>query len=162
MAKEISAPNKVTDDTINIFLSGSIENGKAEPWQEKFINKFKDFDEITFLNPRRQDWDDSWGPGDPRLIEQINWELEGICHYSDCVVFFFDPKTKSPITLLELGMVLNRFKENKPLVCCPDGYWRKDNVVETCKFFGVNVVNSFDDLVYALFEEMETWKSEDD
>jgi hypothetical protein len=39
------------------------------------------------------------------------------------IIMYFDPNTKSPISLLELGL---NAREQKLVVLCPEGYWKKD------------------------------------
>jgi hypothetical protein len=53
---------------------------------------------------------------------------------SDIIVMYFDPNTKSPISLLELGLHAN---EQKLIVCCPDGYWRQGNVRVVCERYNI-------------------------
>lgn len=134
------------DETISIFLAGSIEMGKAEPWQERLAKELEEYDCVLF-NPRRTDWDSSWvqdpTPG-TKFHEQVTWELDHI-NESDLVIFYFDPNTQSPITLLELGYALGA--DIPVLVCCPDGYFRKGNVVITCDMIGEKVLGSFEELV---------------
>jgi hypothetical protein len=158
MAYEIKAPAAVPssiskmDGITKVFTAGSIEMGKAEPWQDKLVKKYENNDSVLFLNPRRSDWDDSWiqdpTPG-TQFHTQVSWELDHI-GISDIVVFYFDPKTQSPITLLELGLALGT--GDNVIVCCPDGYFRKGNVVITCATYGVSVLNTFDELT----EELDT------
>lgn len=136
-----------------IFQAGSIEMGKAEQWQERMANEFKDND-VTFLNPRRDDWDSSWvqSINDPQFNTQVNWELTGL-ELCDIVVFYFDPETKSPITLMELGYLAGMHYENSNMsviVCCPDGFWRKGNVEIMCDRHNIKLVNTFDELVQVL------------
>lgn len=57
---------------------------------------------------------------------------------------YFDPKTKSPITLLELGLFA---RSQKLIVYCPTGYWRKGNVDVVCERYNVHQVVTFSDLV---------------
>lgn len=132
-----------------IFFAGSIEMGKAEPWQDKLANELTDSSVVVF-NPRRADWDSSWKqdptPG-TKFHEQVTWELKHIDE-ADIVVFYFDPATQSPITLMELGLSLVSKKDI--LVCCPDGYFRKGNVVITAKRHGKEVINTLDELVKQL------------
>jgi Nucleoside 2-deoxyribosyltransferase like len=112
------------------------------------VNEFKDSD-LNFLNPRRDDWDSSWEQkaSNPQFSKQVNWELDAL-EYSDIIVFYFDPKTQSPITLMELGLFASYNLGCKPMVvCCPDGFWRKGNVEIVCSRFGINVLNTFDELV---------------
>jgi len=152
---EIKAPERPSENTqqgVKIFLAGSIEMGKAEKWQEALVKRFSDAD-IAFFNPRRTDWDSSWKqdptPG-TKFHEQVTWELDRI-EDADVVVFYFDPKTQSPITLMELGYVLGNGYQNL-VVCCPDGYFRKGNVVITCAREGIGVLNSFEELIDAIKE----------
>jgi len=155
--KHIKSPNRYDNDNIfigDVFLAGSIEMGTAEPWQERLVNEFKDTD-IRFLNPRRDDWDSSWvqEASNPQFAQQVNWELDAL-DYSDLIVFNFDPDTKSPITIMELGLYAN---SGKVIVCCPDGFWRKGNVEIVCQRHNVTLVNSFDELVNAVKKETKFW-----
>lgn len=155
--KHIKSPELYYNENGNIgdvFLGGSIEMGLAEPWQERLVELFKDSD-IRFLNPRRDDWDSSWvqEASDPQFAQQVNWELDAL-DYSDLIVFYFDPNTKSPITLMELGLYA---ASGKVIVCCPDGFWRKGNVEIVCQRNKVTLVNSFDELVEAVKKETKFW-----
>jgi hypothetical protein len=152
--KHIKSPERYYNDSIfiSVFLGGSIEMGLAEPWQDRLVNEFKDAD-IRFLNPRRDDWDSSWvqEASNPQFAQQVNWELDAL-DYSDLIVFYFDPDTKSPITLMELGLYA---ASGKVIVCCPDGFWRKGNVEIVCQRYGIKMVNNFDELVIEVKEFAE-------
>jgi hypothetical protein len=154
--KHVKSPERYYNDSIfiNVFLGGSIEMGLAEPWQERLVELFKDAD-IRFLNPRRDDWDSSWvqEASNPEFSQQVNWELDAL-EYSDLIVFYFDPNTKSPITLMELGLYA---ASGKVIVCCPDGFWRKANVEIVCQRHNVTLVNNFDELVNAVKKETKFW-----
>jgi hypothetical protein len=148
--KHIKSPERYYNDSIfiSVFLGGSIEMGLADPWQDRLVNEFKDAD-IRFLNPRRDDWDSSWvqEASNPQFSQQVNWELDAL-DYSDLIVFYFDPDTKSPITLMELGLYAASGKVI--IVCCPDEFWRKGNVEIVCQRYGIKMVNNFDELVIEL------------
>lgn len=156
--KEIQSPNNFTEEHLigDIFLGGSIEMGIAENWQEKLINEFRDTD-LRFLNPRRDDWDSSWKQeiSNPQFNEQVNWELDAL-EFVDLIVFYFDPNTKSPITLMELGLFA---KSGKVIVCCPDGFWRKGNVEIVCTKYGIIFVNEFNDLVKEIKKVTKFWNT---
>jgi hypothetical protein len=145
-AIEVQAPNEVVLDTeyVNVFLAGSIEMGVAEHWQKRVIDALSD-KPIRFLNPRRDDWDSSWTQDihNDQFVEQVVWELTSL-EQSDFVIMYFDPKTKSPISLLELGL---HAKEQKLIVLCPEGFWRKGNVDVVCEYYGINQVDTFDELI---------------
>lgn len=142
----IKAPNEF-DEFSNtlIFLAGSIEMGTAINWQDELVNHFQ-YSDVTFLNPRRDDWDSRWTQSidNEQFQEQVLWELSGI-ENSDLVVFVFDPSTKSPITMLELGLVAGMGKQ--AIVYCPDPFWRKGNVDIVSSVYDLNVVDSLEDLV---------------
>lgn len=128
----------------SIFLADSIEMGAAELWQDKVCESLKGENLIVY-NPRRDNWDSSLvqSKDNKQFKEQVDWELDRI-NASDIVFFYFDPNTKSPITLLELGYVLGRQK-SEIVVTCPDGFWRKGNVEVLCDRYGIKVCNSLEE-----------------
>lgn len=146
---EIKPPTSFKENRkFKVFLAGSIEMGMAENWQEKVVNELKEYD-IVFLNPRRDDWDSKLvqSINEPKFKEQVTWEIDGI-EESNIVIFYFQPHTKSPITLMELGLVANDFKH--VIVCCPDGFWRKGNVEVVCERYGIKLFETIDELIYEL------------
>jgi len=113
-----------------VFLAGSIEMGKAEHWQERFLSHFTEED-ILFLNPRRDDWKPlpNRSAEDPDFRAQVEWEQKGLAR-ADIIALYFDPETESPISLLELGEYA---KSGKITVCCPPGFWKKGNIDLLCQ-----------------------------
>lgn len=146
--KTIQPPNAFDIEGVSVFLAGSIEMGAAEEWQTKVINRLADL-QGTILNPRRDDWDSTWAQeaSNPKFRQQVCWELDGI-EFADIVVFYFDPNTKSPITLLELG--LQSCSAKSIIVCCPPGYWRKGNVDIVCERYAFTQVSSLEELTEEL------------
>jgi hypothetical protein len=114
----------------SVFLGGSIEMGKAEDWQTR-LTKDLENQNLLILNPRRDDWDSSWEQkiSNPQFYAQVNWELSAL-ENANVIAFYFDPNTKSPITLMELGLWV---QSGKCVVCCPEGFWRKGNVDILCQ-----------------------------
>ena len=149
--KEIKAPDSLEgiDLTKTIFLAGSIAMGKAINWQEQVVEALKDTNYII-LNPRRDNWDSSWEQDitNPLFREQVEWELDAHSK-ANVVGMNFDPDTKCPITLLELGI----FK-TKPglIVCCPEGFWRKGNVDIVCSKYKIKQVSDLEELIKVLLE----------
>lgn len=150
--KIITAPEPLAIDTPAIFLAGSIEQGIAEKWQTKIINATKKLD-ITLLNPRRKNWDASWKESieNPLFTEQVNWELDAL-EQADWIVCYFDATTKSPITLLELGLFAT---SKKMIVCCPEGYWKKGNVDIVCKRNQIPQVDNLEELINWFYQKFE-------
>ena len=139
----IRAPQKfVLDDTPSVFLAGSIEMGAAENWQARAERELRDF---IVLNPRRDDWDSSWVQSidNTQFREQVEWELYAM-DVADLILMHFEPSTKSPVTLLELGL---HAQFGKLIVHCPEGFWRKGNVDIVCKRFNIAQAQTLDQLL---------------
>ena len=159
MAKLIKPPTDVS--TINgivgsVFLAGSIEMGKAIDWQQKVWEGVKDIPALGVLNPRRDDWDNSWKQekSDKHFYGQVTWELEGLENV-DMVVYYFDPKTTSPVTMLELGLLSNKLTNFTPktVVCCPEGFYRKGNIDIVCERYRHKMVDTLEDLIQEITKE---------
>ena len=121
-----------------LFLGGSISEGKSRNWQSELSKELLTAfgDDVVILNPRRSDWDSSWEQKKTfkPFREQVEWELKAQ-EIADLRVYFFDPDTKSPITLMELGL----FAKSNNLVYCPEGYFRKGNVDIVCEKYDIPV-----------------------
>lgn len=142
-------PDGVDQNVIHqtIFLAGSIEMGAAEDWQSKVVNHFKDW-QLTFFNPRRESWDSSWKQEQrvDQFNQQVNWELNHL-ESCDTIFMYFDPASKSPISLMELGLFAN---SGKMIVCCPDGFWRKGNVEIVCHRHNIPFFHNIEDAIGGL------------
>ena len=142
--KIITAPDLLMLQSPSIFLAGSIEQDKADRWQDQVIEQLKD-SSVTILNPRRAKWDASLEQSidNKHFTEQVNWELDAL-EMADVILLYFDPKTQSPISLLELGLFA---KSKKLMVCCPDGFWRKGNVDVVCQRYGISQFENLEEMV---------------
>lgn len=138
---------------VSVFLAGSIEMGAAAEWQTDMERRLADIPDLLVLNPRREDWDSSWKQeaDNPQFAEQVNWEMDAVERKlptsADIVYFYFDPKTLSPITQKEWGMVYN---SGWAVICCPVGFWRRGNLEIDCKRAGIRLHDNFDDSVTTL------------
>lgn len=155
MALEVKAPNKIVRGFYHfaptVFLGGSIEMGTARMWQED-VAKFFEKANVILLNPRRDNWDSSWEQdiSNPQFAEQVNWELDMI-DLADMVLMYFDPATKSPISLLELGYLAT---SDRLIVVCPQGFWRKGNVDVICQREGITVFETLDEALIQLKSDL--------
>jgi hypothetical protein len=142
MAKIIKPPLPLQDG-FSVFLAGSIDLGDSENWQAVLEEKLSGSD-IIILNPRRDDWDSSWTQSktNPKFREQVEWELAAL-EKANLIAMYFEPHTKSPVSLLELGLFA---RSGKMVVCCPEGFWRKGNVDIVCEIYGIPQVESLNDL----------------
>ena len=138
------APLELAPGEPSLFLAGSIEMGRAEPWQARTEEALADLP-ITILNPRRDAWDASWEQsiGSPLFRGQVEWELEAQ-ERADLIAMYFAPQTQSPITLLELGLFA---QSRRLIVCCPAGFWRKGNVDVVCARYNIPQAGGLEELV---------------
>jgi hypothetical protein len=149
---EVQAPNKFKVKMAHwtVFLAGSIEMGAAVKWQNEAVEQLKPYnDELVLFNPRRDDWDSSWVQSidNPQFAEQVNWEIEHITK-SDIVFFYFAGDTKSPITLMELGIIAGmhmRYATSDVIVVCEPNFWRKGNVDILCDTINVPLYDNLKD-----------------
>ena len=121
----------------SMFLAGSIEMGGAEDWQTSLTNYISVPENNVkcdyIFNPRRDDWNTALYENKEVLYEQASWEMTAL-DIAQVIIMYFDPNTKSPISFLELGL---HAASGKMIVCCPNGFWRKDNVQIVCERFGI-------------------------
>lgn len=94
-------------------------------------------------NPRQEHWDAS-RPGE--MDYQVNWELEHL-EKADLIIMNILPGSKSPITLLELGLFA---RSGKLLVVCTPEFYRYDNVRITCDRYGVPVYSTLEEMFAAI------------
>jgi hypothetical protein len=157
LSNEIKAPNdfRVNSPVTKIFLAGSIEMGVAEDWQTKLSKDLEPY-EITILNPRRDifDKDLKQSIDTPAFYEQVTWELLAQ-ESADIIAMYFVPNTKSPISLLELGLFA---RTGKMIVCCPEGFWRKGNVEIVCHRYGVPLHNNYDTWLLNIKNKIKTFE----
>jgi len=109
----------------SIFLAGTIDNGESEDWQSLIEKSLSDLD-ILILNPRREIWNSTWEQSikNIQFKEQVEWELNGLDGV-DQIFIYFSPNSKSPISLLELGLYAS---SKKIIIVCPHGFWRRGNI----------------------------------
>lgn len=142
-----STPER-TDDEVAIFLAGSIDMGSAENWQSRMEQDLLDFDNLIIYNPRRDDWDSTWvqdpTPG-TQFHEQVTWELDHI-DSADLVVVYFADDSKSPITLLELGLILANWEKDVAIYCSPK-FYRYGNVKMVADRYRAPIFDNYKDLL---------------
>lgn len=121
----------------SIFLAGTIDNGDSYDWQYYLCADLADMKDKKYnyiiYNPRRSNWNPNATKDDIKY--QINWEQEYL-DKADTILMYFDPKSKSPISLLELGLYA---RSKKMLVILGRGFYRSDNVIETCQKYHISL-----------------------
>jgi hypothetical protein len=126
--------------------------GAAWPWQSE-VMRMLEAEDVIVLNPRRADWDSTWrqSTDDPNFHMQVEWELNALSA-SDYIILYLDPDTRSPVSLLEMGLFA---QSGKLLVVCPDGFWRKGNVDIVCEKYGFPQFASLEELVQHLVQMLK-------
>ena len=66
----------------------------------------------------------------------------------DLLVVYFAQESKSPVSLLELGLFANRGR-GRIIVACPERFYRRGNVQVVCERFGIELVGSLEELAEA-------------
>ena len=118
---------------IKVFLAGTIDMGNSVDWQTLIAKRFEAFGGKWLLfNPRQEHWDAS-RPGEMDYLE-----------VADLIIMNFMEKSKSPISLLEMGLFA---RSGKMYVVCPQGFYRYDNVRITCARYGVPLYNTLEQLL---------------
>lgn len=129
---------------LKIFLAGTIDMGQGRDWQQEVYERFSEMDgRYILFNPRQTEWDAS-RPGE--MDYQVCWELEHL-EKADIVIMYIIGSSRSPISLLEMGL---HARGGKLYVACEPGYYRYDNVRITCDFYDVPLYDSLDSLINAL------------
>lgn len=147
---EIQAPQQIivrgssrTPVFPSVFLAGTIDMGESENWQKDFCDSLIGQD-ITILNPRRDDWNSSWKQhkDNHNFRQQVEWELNAM-DKADAIIFNFLENSQSPVTMMELGLYL-KSDWGKVIVVCPEGFYRSGNVHIVCEKYNIPVYDNIE------------------
>ena len=145
----------VEDDWVrpSIFLAGTIDMGNSIDWQTQTISALSDYD-VNIFNPRRNDWDSSWEQRatNEQFRYQVEWELKHL-RRADVVFINILPDSKSPITLLEMGLFIH-----KCVIVCPDEFYRSGNIQITAEFFYAPFYSDFESGIRRLKRRLDNAK----
>ena len=133
-------PSEVVDDQSfrKIFLAGTIDMGNSRDWQKEIYEMFGGIEgRYILFNPRQENWDAS-RPGE--MDYQVRWELEHL-EEADMIIMYILGTSKSPISLLEMGL---HASSGKMYVICEPDFYRYDNVRITCEYYNVPLYTDLD------------------
>ena len=140
LPKEIASDKSFT----KIFLAGTIDMGNSRDWQMELYNRFSRMDgRYLLFNPRQEHWDASL-PGE--MDYQVRWELDHL-EEADMIIMYILGASKSPISLLEMGL---HAKSGKMHVICEKDFYRYDNVRITCEYYGVPLYNDLENFLESI------------
>lgn len=127
-----------------IFMAGTIDMGNSRDWQKELYETFSSMDgRYILFNPRQENWDAS-RPGE--MDYQVRWELDHL-EQADMIVMYILGTSKSPISLLEMGL---HARGGKMHVICEKDFYRYDNVRITCDWYGVPMYDTLDEFLKVL------------
>lgn len=132
-------PEEVASDKsfTKIFLAGTIDMGNSKDWQMELYETFSKMGgRYILFNPRQKNWD-ATRPGE--MDYQVKWELDHL-EDADMIIMYILGSSKSPISLLEMGL---HARSGKIHVICEKDFYRYDNVRITCDYYDVPI---YDDL----------------
>ena len=148
------------ENSFKVFFAGTIDNGNSDDWQnDLYFNLIaKDLCvtseklDITIFNPRRNEWKPDTSNNE--LNKQIKWEQEKLDE-ADLIVMVLKDNSKSPISLLELGLY---GPGGKMIVFCSDKFYRYNNVKLTCEKYHIPLEETTDnkriaEVIVDLFNE---------
>lgn len=122
---------------VRVFLAGTIDDGNSYDWQKEvitYLNIAHKYEDIVVANPRR----DNWGKLEQSSRqEQILWELDHLSK-ADIIFLNFLKDSKSPISLLEFGMLCNNLLNRsgqRLIIVCPKEFYRYENVRTTVEWY---------------------------
>ena len=128
----------------SIFLAGTIDNGDSLNWQDKVIIELINLGiECEVFNPRREYWNPN--PTKEDMEKQIKWEQDHL-DSADVIAMVLLDESKSPISLLELGLYT---KSNKIIVFCTPNFYRFDNVRLTCEKYNIELIQDLHPTIIA-------------
>jgi hypothetical protein len=138
-----SPPLKLEGKSKSIFLAGTIDNGDSEDWQSKFIDKILEkeharSEQLVIFNPRRNNWNNN--ATEQEQHAQIDWEFKAL-HKADYIIMNLLPDSKSPISLLELGLFADK---KKLIIICPKEFYRYYNVYYIAKAYNLPIFESIE------------------
>lgn len=128
----------------SVFFAGTIDDGNSLNWQDKTIIELINLGfDCDIYNPRRE----HWNPNTPKeeIEYQIKWEQNHLDN-ADMIVMVLLDDSKSPISLLELGLYA---KSKKIVVFCTTNFYRWDNVRLTCDKYHIELIQDLNPLIIA-------------
>lgn len=93
------------------------------------------FGDLIIYNPRREHWNENASEED--VEQQIRWEQEHLDD-ADLIIMYLQENSKSPISLLELGLY---GPQGKMIVFCSKKFYRYSNVKLTCEKYNIDLVS---------------------
>lgn len=156
--REFTPPDHILIDKKkkSVFFGGTIDMGDSDDWQFELKMTLRDAGFfIDIYNPRRHDWNKDWEQSikNPNFYQQVHWEIDAM-NKADIIAMCFMPKSRSPISLLELGYFA---RSGKLIVYCPYQFYRSGNVHIICNMHNIPIYTNYTDFVKGLKETLKEY-----
>lgn len=125
-----------------VFLAGSIDLNLDGNWRQEVTDQVGD--KVHFIDPTISGHD---AMDDLQMENHINWELD-MLNLADKVFLNFLPESKSPISLIELGMYA---RTSKLIVVCPNAFFKSRYIKTLCKKYKIPLFTTVDTAIRATF-----------
>ncbi len=119
----------------SIFLAGSMDHKQEGSWREEIIAEFGTNDIFDPTNTHHDELNTE------QMKHHIVWEL-GALQQSDLILLNFLKESKSPISLVELGMYVT---SNKLIFICPKEFYKSDYVHTLCNKYNTPIFNTLNE-----------------
>lgn len=116
-----------------VFLAGSIDNRYFGNWRKTIIEEIGDSNII--LDPTNTNHDKL---SDEEMKLHIQWELDALSK-ADIILLNFLSDSKSPISLVELGLYV---ASNKLIVICPKEFYKSKYVYTLCEKYNTPIFDT--------------------
>jgi hypothetical protein len=152
MVREFKPPQRTSvsfQKSVKIFLAGTIDMGVSEEWQNYVVksiaSRVRSDLNVDLYNPRRVSWDNSLEQSfeNPQFNQQVAWEMSNL-DKADIIIINFLPDSKSPVSMLELGLYAS---SEKVLVSCPEDFYRSGNISMVCEKYNIPLYDNIDQLI---------------
>ena len=118
------------------FLAGSMDFNSGDSWREKVVNELKE--SVCIFDPTRIEHNDF---SDAQMKEHIEWELDALA-LSDRILLNLLPSSKSPISLVELGLYV---ESAKLIVVCPESFYQRRYIETICNKYDTVLFDNLDE-----------------
>jgi hypothetical protein len=140
-----SPPLTIEGKFKSIFLAGTIDDGNSIDWQSNLIDKILETEhsrseQLIIFNPRRKNWNKN--ATDEEKYAQINWEFVNL-NKADLIILNFLSDSKSPISLLEMGLFADK---KKLIIICPKEFYRYHNVSYIAQKYNLPFFNTIEEI----------------
>lgn len=132
ITSEQKLPEKNSDKKY-VFLAGSIDNSNFGNWRKETIKKLEI--KINLFDPTNMKHDSL---NVAEMKSHIIWELDALA-ITDKILLNFLPDSKSPISLVELGLYV---ASKKLIVVCPKEFYKSRYVYTLCEKYNTPIYDT--------------------